>query len=317
MLVTSTINKPSRPSRSLQARKTLARHGKSFSWATHIFSRGTAADVAILYAFCRQVDDIADHSTPEDARRLLTSIGADLNAGYSQFAPIDAFIDLCGRHRIDPRIPALLIDALRLDTGPVRIAQWTQLIRYAYGVASTVGLMMCPIMGVSRQTALPFAVDLGIAMQLTNIARDVVEDARRDRIYVPAEMLDRNISATRIVNDPSVVPTVNRARQALLKHAGDYYRSADLGIRYIPLRPRLAVLTAARLYEAIGRHIAAGSTSWGERAFVDKKGKVKETAIALSRLILDPQFRDTGPDPVHNPNLHRAIRSLPGADGRS
>lgn len=316
MFVPSTVNGPSPRTRSSQARKTLARHGKSFSWATHFFSRETAADVATLYAFCRQVDDIADHSNTQEAAQLLGRIGAELKARYSRLDTVGAFIDLCGRHRIDPRITELLIDTLCLDTGPIRIAQWDQLIRYAYGVASTVGLIMCSIMGVKRRIALPFAIDLGIAMQLTNIARDVVEDARRDRIYIPAEMLDQRISAPRIINDVNVVSTVNRARQVLIERAADYYRSADLGMRYIPLRPRLAVLTAARLYEAIGRRILDGSTSWEERAFVDQKGKVSQTFIAISTILFNPQFRDTGEDPVHNPGLHRAIRNFPGADAR-
>ena len=109
---------------------------------------------------------------------------------------------------------------------------------------------------------------------------------------------------------------VNRARRALIERAADYYRSADLGMRYIPFRPRLAVLTAARLYEAIGHRILDGSTAWGERAFVDHKGKVNQTFIAISTVLFNPKFRDTGEDPVHNPSLHRAIRDFPGADAR-
>ena len=318
MFVSSTIGEPNRLSPSAQARKTLARHGKSFSWATHLFSRDTAADVAILYAFCRQVDDIADHTKTRKASRLLEQIGADIKAGSSLFPSVNAFIDLRRRHQIDCRIPELLVDTIRLDTGPVRIAHWDDLVRYAYGVAATVGLMMCSIMDVRRQIALPFAIDLGIAMQLTNIARDVVEDARRDRIYIPAEMLDQDISASRLlVGDASVVSTVSHARMVLLKRAAEYYRSADLGMRYIPKRPRLAVLTAARLYEAIGLRILSGSVPWGERAFIDTKEKARETVGAIGSFLFNPKFRDTGDDPVHNPHLHRAICDFPGADGRS
>ena len=315
MIVRLTVSEPTRRKQSSDARKTLARDGKSFHWATHFFSRETAADVANLYAFCRHVDDIADHANPE-ANQLLDRIGADLKAGHSQLSSIDAFIELRRRYQIDPRIPELFVDTIRRDTGPVRIARWDQLIRYAYGVASTVGLMMCPIMGVRRQIAFPFAIDLGIAMQLTNIARDVVEDAQQDRVYMPAEILDPDINASRIVRDPSVASTVKRARQVLLEQAAEYYRSADLGMRFIPFRPRLAVLTAARLYEAIGLRILTGSVSWGERAFIDKKGKAKETLGAIGSFLFNPKFRDNGKDPLHNPELHRAIRGFPGADAR-
>ena len=317
MFVSSTIGELNRHSPTSQARKTLARHGKSFSWATHLFSRDTAADVAILYDFCRQVDDIADNAKNGKASQLLEQIGADLKADRSLYPFVNAFIDLRRRYQIDDRIPELLVDTIRLDTGPVRIARWDDLVRYAYGVAATVGLMMCSIMGVRRQIALPFAIDLGIAMQLTNIARDVVEDARRDRVYIPTEMLDKDISALRIlVGDAGVVSTVSHARMVLLERAEEYYRSADFGMRYIPRRPRLAVLTAARLYEAIGRRILSGTVPWGERAFIDIKGKAKETAGAIGSFLFNPKFRDTGEDPVHDPHLHRAIRNFPGADGR-
>ena len=318
MFVSSTIGEPHRQSPSETARKTLARHGKSFSWATHLFSRDTAADVAILYAFCRQVDDIADHAKTGNASQLLAQIGADLKADRSLLPSVNAFIDLRRRHQINRRISELLVDTVRLDTGPIRIARWDDLVRYAYGVAATVGLMMCSIMGVRRQIALPFAIDLGIAMQLTNIARDVVEDARRDRIYIPAEMLDQDINASRLlVGDASVVSTVSHARMVLLNRAAEYYRSADLGMRYIPKRPRLAVLTAARLYEAIGLRILSGSAPWGERAFIDTKQKVRETISAIGSFLFNAKFRDTGDDPVHDPYLHRAICNFPGADRRS
>ncbi len=318
MFVSSTIGETIRSSLPYDEREILARHGKSFSWATHLFSRDTANDVAILYAFCRQVDDIADHVKSIQATGLIEQFKADLRAGHSLYPAVNAFIDLRRRHKIDARIPELLVDTIRLDTGSVRIASWDELVRFAYGVASTVGLMMCSIMGVSRQIALPFAIDLGIAMQLTNIARDVVEDARRDRVYIPAEMLDRDINASRIlVGDSRVVSKISHARKVLLTRAAEYYRSADLGMRHIPARPRLAVLTAARLYEAIGQRILSGLVPWGDRAFVNKKGKATITMGAIGNFFLDPKFRDTGDDPVHDPSLHRAIRGFPGTDRRA
>ena len=318
MSVSATIGKPTRRSPSSQARQTLKRHGKSFSWATHLFSRDTAADVAILYAFCRQVDDLADHAKAGKASQLLEQIRDDLKANRSFFPSVNAFIGLCRRYQIDYRIPEILIDTLQLDTGTVRIERWDDLVRYAYGVAATVGLMMCSVMGVRRQIALPFAIDLGIAMQLTNIARDIVEDARRDRIYIPAELLDQDINATRILaGDVGVMSAVGHARMVLLKRAAEYYRSADLGMRYIPKRPRLAVLTAARLYEAIGQQILSGSVPWGQRAFIDTKGKARKTIGAIRGFLFNPKFRNTGDDPVHDLRLHRAIRGLPGADRRS
>ncbi len=295
-----------------KAHETMARHAKSFTWAAGLFPRQIAAEVAILYAFCRNVDDIADHHATHVARHELANIRSDLNAAFSCQPDVQAFIDLAQQHRIDSRLPQIFVDAIKSDTGKVRIESWDDLVRYAYGVASTVGLMMCSVMRVRDPAALPFAVDLGIAMQLTNIARDVVDDAHNNRLYLPPEMLGIDVEPQHILSgEPSIRRRVAYARNQLLGRAARYYRSADKGMRFIPFRARLAVMTAARLYEAIGPRIRAEST-WGSRAFVKDSEKIWQTLCAVGSVLLNPLFWNIGRQPVHDSNLHQALNGLPG-----
>ncbi len=298
------------------ARIVLARNGKSFHWASTLFDRKTAADAAILYAFCRAIDDIADHQPAIPARRKLAAIRKDVDAGRSRIPPVEAFIDLARRRQFDSRIPGLLMNAVLSDCGPVRMASWSDLARYAYGVASTVGLMMCDLMGVRNPAAYPFAVDLGIAMQLTNIARDVVEDARCDRRYLPDEWLGDDLPPSRLLTGaPWMRRQITRARKIALDRAFAYYRSADQGMRYIPFRARLAVVTASRVYEAIGDCLMSPWINWEERAFVGTSGKIRQTVRAFGSILLDPSFWPVGPRPVHDARLHRPLTGLPGING--
>ncbi len=314
MVVNFYLNKLEYDHHLRQASRILARHGKSFSWATRLFSEKTAADVAYLYAFCRTVDNIADNLPVEVARQKLRNIRSDLDAAASSHPDVQAFLKLATKNGIDPRIPRLFVDAILSDTGSVRISSWNDLIRFAYGVASTVGLMMCAVMGVRDPVALPFAIDLGIAMQLTNIARDVVEDARRDRLYLPGDWLGRDIEPVKIIaGDLDIRQRVGTATKQLLASAAQYYRSADKGMRFIPFRARLAVITAARLYEAIGSHIQVES-AWEKRAFVKDSEKIWRTFCALSSVLFNPAYWHKGPHPGHNSKLHRALRGLPGVN---
>ncbi len=310
------LEHPDVTGRSRAARRVLAKKSKSFSWAVRLFDRKTADDVATLYHFCRLVDDIADHQEASAARHRLALIGAELDYGDSRQPEIMALIDMAWRRGLDIRLPGLLVDAVRADTGAVRLASEDELLRYAYGVASTVGLMMCAVMGVRDPAAAPFAVDLGLAMQFTNIARDVVEDAWRGRRYLPGEWLGQDLSPARIVAASAETRRrVVEGRKRLLALADVYYRSADRGMRFIPWRARLAVITAARLYEAIGDRLRAGDVAWGQRAFVSRSGKRRATIRAFSHLLFNPRFWNVGRRPVHTARLHRALAGRPGVNG--
>jgi phytoene synthase len=151
---------------------------------------------------------------------------------------------------------------------------------------------------------------------LTNIARDVVEDAHRDRRYLPLEFLNTDVEISRIqAGDSDVKALITLGRQRVLDRAVKYYRSADLGMRFIPLRARLAVVTASRLYEAIGDRVLRQSAKWDQRAFVSVPDKIRLTMCAFGSALFRPSYWHTGRYPVHDAQLHRALVGRPGVNG--
>ncbi len=155
---------------------------------------------------------------------------------------LEGFRDVVRRRRI-PRLWAEeLVAGMAMDVGPVRYDSYADLLVYCYRVAGTVGLMMARVMGVTDERALYLAAKLGMAMQLTNICRDVVEDAGRDRVYLPSQLLDGGT--------PYAV-------SVLLRRADALYRSGDEGLPALPGRCAAAIRAARLIYADIGRVIAA------------------------------------------------------------
>ena len=299
-----------------EARAVLARHGKTFSWASRLLAGPDAEAAARLYAFCRYVDDLADESGPREGARQLERLRADLERGQSQDPAVRSFLALEKATGTSRAVALHFVDGVASDLGTVRIADQTELVRYAYGVASTVGLMMCSVLGVSDARALPFAVDLGVGMQLTNIARDVLEDARRDRRYVPASYLPRRLEPGEIERaDAALRGELLCAIHRILDLAERHYRSADRGMRFLPWRARLGILTASRVYEAIGAEIRRrGATYWNGRVVVSRPRKIWHTARAVAAVLFNPRYWSLGSAPSHTASLHGALRSLPGAN---
>lgn len=231
----------------------LARHGRSFHLAGWLLPRQMLADAAELYAFCRHVDDLADEGDdPAAARACLLRLREAISAGDDEYPPATRFLCLARRLNMDVRAALTLIDTVLSDLGPVRIADEAGLLRYAHGAAGTVGLMMCPVLKAHGGEALGHASDLGIAMQLTNIARDVTEDAARGRLYLPATWLPPGLDAARLHQAPEAV---FGAVVQVLDHAERRYRNAEQGFHHLPARVRPAIRAAAAIYGEIGRDI--------------------------------------------------------------
>jgi phytoene synthase len=239
--------------RAALARRILAHHSKSFSMAGRLLPRWCRDDAAALYAWCRRCDDAVDVPTEAAVRstavrRLRAELDA-VAAGAPQSDPVLAgFEDVTRRHAIPLRHAHELIDGMEMDVGAVRYRTVDELLVYCYRVAGTVGLMMAHVMGVRDAASLRRAADLGMAMQLTNICRDVDEDERRDRVYLPEGLLgDAHASRDR--------RAASAVRELLLR-ADVLYRSGDLGLRRLPLRCAFAIRAARLIYADIGRQIA-------------------------------------------------------------
>jgi phytoene synthase len=215
------------------------------------------------------------------------------------------------KQKFPTKVIVALIDGLLSDQKPVRIKSDAELLSYAYHVAGTVGILMCNVLDCDDEQALGHAIDLGIAMQLTNIARDVLEDAEMARRYLPASWVG-NLAPEQIValaktpNDDAAV-TVTNAVSRLLTLADAYYKSGIAGLSYLPLRAHISIAVAALVYRQIGVQLAQQNYPWhGGRQSTSISTKIRCSLRAFGTLRL--RFQKAAP---HESNLHDAIRGLP------
>ncbi len=263
------------------ARQILAHHSKSFAFAGRLLPAWCRDDAAALYAWCRRCDDAVDTPSDELARaRAVAELRDELDriygAGVERDPVLAGFQSVVRRHAIPRRYPDELVDGMAMDVGTVCYRTFDQLLLYCYRAAGTVGLMMAHIMGVRDPFALRRAADLGIAMQLTNICRDVAEDAERDRIYLPADLLE----GCRRLRDPG--GEVGRAVAELLRRADDFYASADAALPALPLRCAIGIRAARLIYADIGRVIARRQFDVAAGRAVVSRGR--KTWLALRAL---------------------------------
>jgi len=199
------------------------------------------------------------------------------------------------------------------DLQPRRVKDQAELLQYAYQVAGTVGLMMCIILDVRDRQAWPFAIDLGIAMQLTNIARDVGEDAHKGRVYLPETWLG-GVTAAQIPHPTADhAAQLRDATQQVLSLAQTYYQSGLDGVHYLPTGARYGIVVAAMVYREIGQMVAEEDhRSWDKRAIVPYSRKLTTAAKALTRYALEPIGRQK--NNRHDPRLHLHLQHCFGAN---
>jgi phytoene synthase len=198
------------------------------------------------------------------------------------------------RHRIPIRHPEELLAGFEMDVTNRRYATISDTLDYCYHVAGVVGVMMAMIMGVRDARTLDRACDLGLAFQLTNIARDVVEDARAGRVYLPTELLARHGIDVLDPEDLSQRSALHAAAMELLDLAESYYASAFSGITALPPRSAWAIAAARRVYRAIGSKLRAGGpAAWNGRVSTSKAEKAALLGLALGDVA---RTRVTKPD---------------------
>ena len=290
----------------------LASHGKTFYWASFFLTKQQASAAAELYACCRALDDLADsstHSAMTKKQTLKTLKMAIEDPNHAVNSPLAAALrSLTTRHRVPAAALASLLDGLITDTESVAITNKSELDRYCFRVAGTVGLMMCPILGVSNQRALPFAIDLGMAMQLTNICRDVLEDAELGRRYLPLDVTPAEI---RFASD-TVKSRVQHTVADQLLRAEAFYESGLRGLTYLPRRSRVAILVAAHLYRAIGRKLKDQHCEWWQgRTIISPMEKLVLTLKLMPKLLLVMLQLKTK---QHASHLHANLEGLPHAN---
>jgi phytoene synthase len=274
---------------------TIARHSRSFALAARLLPPGAREDAAVVYTWCRRADDAVDLATsPAEAAGALARVRAELDGVVYGAAPtsdlaLAAFAEVVRRRGIPRAYPEELLAGMEMDVLGARYETVDDLLRYCFRAAGTVGLMMSHVMGVSHPRALRNAAHLGIAMQLTNVCRDVEEDWDRGRLYVPRELLDGvgagDLAARLGAPLPrAAAPALALAIRALLALADRYYASGDAGLAALHWRCALAVRTARLVYADIGRVLAArGHDPLAGRAVVPGGRKLALVARAAAR----------------------------------
>lgn len=257
---------------------------RSFFAASLLLPKRVRAPATALYAFCRVADDAVDlGADPIGALAALTARLDAVYAGTPHDNPVDrAFAATVHEFAIPKAIPAALIEGLAWDSQGRRYENFDALQNYAARVAGSVGVMMALVMGVRAPHALARAGDLGVAMQLTNIARDIGEDARAGRLFLPLDWLAQaGVDGPAFLQNPQFTPAIRLLVERLLGQASLLYQRAAAGIGQLPLDCRVGIAAAGKIYAAIGHQLAAlGYNSVDHRARVPGLAKLKLAGAA-------------------------------------
>jgi phytoene synthase len=271
------------------ATQTIEVGSKSFAAAARLFDPATRRSVLMLYAWCRHCDDVVDgqelgfNSAPSpthDAARELALLEEMTRLAYAGETMRDpafaAFQEVALQHMIAPRFAFDHLAGFAMDVDEARYETIDDTLRYCYHVAGVVGLMMASIMGAKDAQVLDRACDLGLAFQLTNIARDIVEDAAVGRCYVPAQWLREAGIPVEEIGLPRHRAALAGVAARLVDHAEAYYDSAVHGIAALPLRSAWAIATARNVYRQIGIEVKRrGARAWDERAGTTRATKLR------------------------------------------
>ena len=253
----------------------LSIYAKSFNWSGFFLPKKIYYKCSVLYDFCRTIDNIADQNKDlEIKKKELGEFRKKFEQKNKDDGVIKNMWDLMNEKNISKKIVEDLFDGINSDLKKeVRIETEKELLIYSYRVAGTVGLMMAKIFDVKKKESLQRAIDLGIAMQLTNIARDVIEDEKRNRIYLIKSSND-----------------IFKSIKNIILKADSFYDSSFEGIKDIPLRSRFSIIVARRVYRQIGKKILdvkdIESYRKAGKIYVSNFGKIIQTLFSLKDLII-------------------------------
>ena len=255
----------------MSSKNYLSIYAKSFNWAGFFLPKRTYKNCSYLYDFCRVVDNIADDGDEIEIKKIkFQKFVSDFKQKNSQDPVIRNMWNIINEFNISLEIIHDLFDGIESDIKQnVKIDARKDLLIYCYRVAGTVGLMMAKILKVSKKQSLKSAIDLGIAMQLTNISRDVIEDSKKNRSYINGNFEEIN---------------------STIKLADSFYKNSFYSIREIPISFRFSILVARRIYRKIGYKILKKKTfenySKSGKIYVSNFEKLLETILSIYDLII-------------------------------
>lgn len=269
-------------------RQITRRQAKTFYMATRFLPNDKQRSIFAIYALCRYVDDLVDETNDliEQKRvdrshldKLLDEWQYKLEVAYDTGEAdnpiLTAFADTLNLFHIPKKYPLELLEGVCMDLHKNRYETFDELYEYSYKVASVVGLMTSEVFGYNSPQAIPHAVDLGIAMQLTNILRDIGEDLRRNRIYIPAEDLRRFNISEQDLFDGIKDERFSNLMEFQIQRARSYYDSADKGITMLSSDSRMPVYLARHNYSRILDQIEQNKYEvYSKRAFLTATQKL-------------------------------------------
>jgi 15-cis-phytoene synthase len=293
-----------------QCRWMIKKGSKSFSLAARLFDPEIRDAAFFLYGWCRYCDDQVDQAgkteSPEELAKRVKAL-KDSTASAFSFAPqrepvFVALQYIAHRYGIPAHYALELIEGMAMDVRGTRYGTLKELLLYCYRVAGTVGLMMSHVMGLRDERALKYAADLGIAMQLTNIARDITEDAAMGRIYLPLSWLQEAGIRPEEIAAPEHRDKLAILTLRLLREADRYYRSGDAGLWYLSLHSACAVAAARHVYSEIGASLLRkGACAWDQRTYVTGSLKlwvVVRGVLSLIRSVPGRMWTPWSPAPL-------------------
>ena len=284
----------------------IKKHGKTFFWASLFLDKKNANRIYAVYKFCREIDDLVDDKEVQkhqQFKKVYRAWQADqYHYGFDTFKAMDP------NYLPNTEVMSEFLLGQLSDINYQQPVSLSALLKYCYRVAGTVGLMVCDVLGIKDKKLRYHAIDLGIAMQLTNICRDIFEDAKQGRNYLPKNML-QGISIQNITNPNDYQrKRINEVRDKLLKLANEYYESGRHGIQFLPGKTQRSIRIAAKLYKGIGDKIRSKKISYDQgRIYLNIFEKLYESIFLL--INEKPYQRNL----IHNQLLHHSIKNLPGA----
>jgi phytoene synthase len=288
----------------------MRKHGKTFYWASLFLDRPKMQAIFSIYSFCRKVDDMVDKArSPNDAKKRLLVFIESWKKGKSH-PVINLLSNIPKESWPNQKLVKNFLNGQISDIKLSIFKSEKSLIVYCYQVAGTVGLMVCDIFGVKDKKMRYFAIDLGIAMQLVNISRDIYEDSLRNRVYLPESLIGKH-KAKEIANPTKeTARKIDEVRKKIIKLANIYFESASQAIDYLPKGASLAVRLASTLYQQIGFRLIKTQYKHNEqRCYVSNFSKVMITLFVIVKYLI---FFKKEMKP-HNLKLHKFINNLPDA----
>jgi len=277
----------------------IQKYGKTFYWASFFLENKVKLRLFSIYAFCRRIDDIVDSKESQPHRHIKKIF----------HKRIDEFKDLEKKFYPSAQVVNQFMLGQKSDLSHKQPESINELIIYCYRVAGIVGLMVCDALEVKDSKIRHYAIDLGIAMQLTNICRDIKEDSAMDRVYLPKSLVGRLKSEDVSIPNKDNFKKIKICQKKLLKLADSYYKSAEFAIPFLPGKTALAIRIASNLYQAIGKKIKNKNISYLDtRVYITKYEKFK---ITLPNIFHKKKYYKKLN--IHNTKLHSAIKNLPGA----